>query len=649
MCGIAGLIGLAAGREQLARMLALMRHRGPDGEGMWQDAEADLWLGHRRLAIIDLSTGDQPMESADKRFVLTFNGEIYNYRELRPDLERRGYPFRTTSDTEVLLAGLALEGPAFLRKTIGMFAFALWDRRERTLLLARDRVGVKPLYYAEPKHGGLAFASEVKSLLGLEGVSREIDGAALDAYLALRYVPAPLTMIAGVKKFPPGHYAVFKDGELSFTRYWDVSFDSGGGERMDEREARDELIALLKDSVRLRLRSDVPFGAFLSGGLDSALIVGLMAQTASERVRTYSIGFEGVEDERPQARAIAKAAGADHTEFALAPQDLARLPEVAWYLDEPFPDPIVLAMSLLAERARSTVKVILTGEGSDEIFAGYVHHPHLHLLSRAAPWVPESLFRLGAFAASRVPVALLDRLFDYPTPPREKGRERLAGLLRAARHESARYLAYVSLFTEDERRRVLSPAARASVESPWSVASTTEARFENLENDLPIDRIWTLEYQTWLPDNILFKQDKTLMSHGIEGRVPYCDHRLVEFAAKLPLRSRLSHGRNKVLLRDAASKIFPDLPPMGGKKAFVVPLDGAYGAVIRELAGDVLTGSRFRSLGLFDNRAVETLLGEFPNPSFLVGRQIMALVMFALWHEGVMGAPAPAAVPAATH
>jgi asparagine synthase (glutamine-hydrolysing) len=638
MCGIAGLIGLDAARETLAEMLALMRHRGPDGEGLWRDAEADLWLGHKRLAIIDLSTGDQPMESADGRFVITFNGEIYNYRELRPELERRGWPFRTASDTEVLLAGLAVEGPSFLEKTVGMFAFALWDRKERRLMLARDRVGVKPLYYAEPKHGGLAFASEVKSLLALGGVPREIDPGALDAYLALRYVPAPRTMIKGIRKFPPGHYALFQDGRLSFTRYWSVSFDSGS-KPIDEQEAKEELIALLKDSVRLRLRSDVPFGAFLSGGLDSALIVGLMAQIAPEPVRTYSIGFEGVDDERPRARQIAKAAGAKHTEFVLAPKDLARLPEVAWYLDEPFPDPIVLAMSLLAERARGDVKVILTGEGSDEIFAGYVHHPHLHLLSRAAPFVPAPLFRAGAFAASHVPVALVDRLFDYPTPPRERGRARLAGLLRAAKDEPLRYLAYVSLFTEEERRRLLSSRLRGAIESPWSVASTVAARFETLGNRLPIDRIWTLEYDTWLPDNILFKQDKTLMSHGIEGREPYCDHRLVEFAAKLPLSCRLSRGRNKVLLRAAAADIFPDLPPAEGKKAFVVPLDGAYGRVVREMAGDVLRGSRFRGLGLFDNRAVESLLAEFPNPSFLVGRQIMALVMFALWHEAVMSAP----------
>jgi len=642
MCGIAGLVGLDARREDLARMLALMRHRGPDGEGLWRDAEADAWLGHKRLAIIDLATGDQPMESVDGRFIIAFNGEIYNYRELRPELERRGYPFRTASDTEVLLAGLAMEGPAFLKKTVGMFAFGLWDRRERTLLLARDRVGIKPLYYADPRHGGLAFASEVKSLLGLEGVSREIAPAALDAYLALRYVPAPLTMLQGVKKFPPGHYALFKDGRLSFTHYWDVSFDSSGGHR-DAREVRDELIALLSDSVRLRLRSDVPFGAFLSGGLDSALVVGLMAQAGARPLRTYSIGFEGVADERPRARQIAKSAGATHTEFALAPKDLARLPEVAWYLDEPFPDPIVLAMSLLAERARGEVKVILTGEGSDEIFGGYVHHPHLHLLSRAAPFVSRLAFRAAASAASRLPVGLIDRLFDYPTPPGAKGRARLGGLLRAAKDESARYLAYVSLFTEEERRRVLAPAARAAIESPWSVASVTAARFDTLPKGLPIDRIWTLEHRTWLPDNILFKQDKTLMSHGIEGRVPYCDHRLVEFAAKLPLRLRLSRGRNKAILRDAAAAIFPGLPPAEGKKAFVVPLDGAYGKIMREMAGDVLTGSRFRGLGLFERPAVEGLLAEFPNPSFLVGRQIMALVMFALWHESVVGAPCRAA------
>lgn len=645
MCGIAGFVGLKAGREALAGMLALMRHRGPDGEGVWHDAEPGVALGHRRLAIIDLATGGQPMESADRRYVITFNGEIYNYRELKPELERRGYPFRTTSDTEVLLAGLALDGAAFLKKTIGMFAFALWDRRERTLLLARDRVGVKPLYYAEPRGGGLAFASEVKALLSLDGVASDIDTAALDAYLALRYVPAPRTMVRGVSKFPPGHYAVFRDGKFSFTRYWDVSFDSRGDLR-DPRKAREELIALLNDAVRLRLRSDVPFGAFLSGGLDSAVVVALMAKNMAEPVRTYSIGFEDTQDERPRAKAIANAVGARHTEFALTPEDLARLPEVAWYVDEPFPDPIVLAMSLLAAKAQSEVKVILTGEGSDELFAGYVHHPHLLWLSRAAPAVPEFAFRAAACAASHVPVALIDRLFDYPTPPRHKGRERLVGLLRAAKSEPARYLAYVSLFTENERRQLLANELRPGVDSPDGVAGATARRFAGLDNALPIDRIWSLEYQTWLPDNILFKQDKTLMSHGVEGRVPYCDHRLVEFAATLPLEARLSRGRNKAVLRDAAAEVLPDLPPAEGKKAFVIPLDGRYGAVMREMAGDVLTGARFRNLRLFDEGAVDALLASFPNPSFLVGRQIMALVMFALWHEGVLGAARKSAAAA---
>lgn len=639
MCGIAGFVGLKAGRDTLAGMMALMRHRGPDGEGMWHDGESGTALGHRRLAIIDLATGDQPMESADGRFVITFNGEIYNYRELRPELERRGYPFRTASDTEVLLAGLALDGPAFLQKTIGMFAFALWDKRERSLLLARDRVGVKPLYFSEPLGGGLAFASELKALLSLEGVASDIDIAALDAYLALRYVPAPRTMVAGVSKFPPAHYAIYRNGKLVFTRYWNVSFDSRA-RRYDAREARAELTELLNDAVRLRLRSDVPFGAFLSGGIDSATVVALMAKNMDEPVRTYSIGFEGTKDERPQARAIANAVGAKHTEFALTPEDLTRLPEVAWYVDEPFPDPIVLAMSLLAAKAKPEVKVILTGEGADELFAGYVHHPHLLWLSRAAPAVPDLAFRAAACAASHLPVALVDRLFDYPTPPRRKGRERLAGLLRAAKSEPARYLAYVSLFTEDERRDLLPRELRRVLNSPDAITQATALRFLALGNPLPVDRLWTLEYKTWLPDNILFKQDKTLMSHGIEGREPFCDHRLVEFASRLPLKARLSRGRNKALLREAAAEILPGLPPAGGKKAFVVPLDGRYGAVLREMAGDLLTAARFRNLRLFDERAVDDLLAAFPNPSFLVGRQLMALVMFALWHEGVVSASA---------
>lgn len=630
MCGIAGLVGEIAKPDLVARMTGLMRHRGPDGEGLWCDPAAQFALGHRRLSIIDLATGDQPMTSPDERYVISYNGEIYNYIELRPDLERRGWTFRTTSDTEVLLAGLILEGPEFLQKTNGMFALALWDARDRRLLLARDRVGVKPLYYCEPQSGSLAFASDLRALLEVPGIEATLNPDAVNAYLALRYVPAPWTMLKQVRKFPAGHWATFQNGRLEFTRYWQVTFESGSASGWSQHQAAEELESILADAVRLRLRSDVPYGVFLSGGIDSSVVTALTSRIAGTPVLTYSIGFSEGADERTDARRVAEQLGTRHHELELFPSDLRRLGEVAWQVDEPFPDPIVLAMTTLAQRASRDVKVILTGEGADELFGGYVHHPHLLLLSRLAGIMPAAALPLASAAARHTPLFLLDGLFNYPASAGPLLRERLAGLIGCAKDETERYLAYVSLFTKDERRHLLAPQFSSDV-----LERFVAERLVQLPGQW-IDRMWTFEHRYWLADNILFKQDKTLMAHSVEGREPFCDYRLVEFAARLPVKARLHGGINKVLLRAAAKRIVPDLPaPTRKKQAFMVPLSGAYGTVIREIAGDVLCSSRFRSLGIFNEAQVDTLLAKFPNASFLVSRQVMALLMFGLWHQAL--------------
>src|SRR5690348_9413969 len=312
MCGIAGLVGDVARPDIIANITGSMRHRGPDGEGFWSDPDAQIAFGHCRLAIIDLTTGNQPMTSPDGRYVISYNGEIYNYIELRPDLERRGWVFRTTSDTEVLLAGLILEGSSFLQKTNGMFALSLWDRRERCLMLARDRVGVKPMYYCEPKPGSLAFASDLRALLDLPGVELTLNADAVNAYFSLRYVPAPWTIFKQIRKFPAGHWATFQNGHLSFKRYWQITFDSGSGKNWSQDESCEELESILTDAVRLRLRSDVPYGVFLSGGVDSSLVTALTERIAGTPVRTYSIGFSEAADERPEARRIANHLRTEH-------------------------------------------------------------------------------------------------------------------------------------------------------------------------------------------------------------------------------------------------------------------------------------------------------------------------------------------------
>lgn len=627
MCGIAGLLGFGFSDRHLQEMLDAMRHRGPDGEGVWNDPVAGVRLGHVRLAVIDVATGDQPMLSPDGRHVLIFNGEIYNYLELKRDLEARNWVFRTTSDTEVLLAGLILDGPQFLDKTIGMFALALWDRDERSMLLARDRMGIKPLYVAETP-GGFAFASELKSLLELPGVSRDLDLAALDAYLTLRYVPTPHTLIRDIRKFPAAHYLILRGEQRTMVRWWSLRFESGPG--VISQEAEERLDWLLDDAVRLCLRSDVPVGSFLSGGIDSGLVTALMARHSSAGVRSFSIGFQSGLDERSESRATAKAIGTQHTELELLPADLQRLPQVVAALDEPFPDPIVLAMSLLAEKSRSDVKVILTGEGADELFAGYVHHPHMRSLDRFASWMPPGAPGLAAAAVACLPVSVANRFFSYSARLAKRDVSRLSEVMREVRNPAGRYLAYVSLFNSSDRQAIYRKHKCADESAVDLVSRCIEHGAGGY-----MDRVWSCEYRYWLSDNILFKQDKTLMSFGVEGRVPFCDHRLVEFAAALPMSARLASGGNKIALRQAALRMAPGLPRSPAKKAFMVPMDGQYGKAIRELAGDVLSSACFRKMELFDETMIDQMLSGFPSPSILEGKQILSLLMLALWNQEV--------------
>jgi len=639
MCGIAGLIGGCANPDTMTRMLSLMHHRGPDADGVWQDETAPVILGHRRLSIIDLAGGVQPMLSPDGRYVFTYNGELFNYLELRPALEQKGWVFRTASDTEVFLAGLVLDGEAFLSKTIGEFAFGLYDRETQSLLMARDRVGVKPLYISQPTSGGLAFASELKSLLDVHGVERALNLDALAEYFTQRFVPAPKTLVQGIEKIPPAHVARFHQGQLTLERYWDVSFSThatpltGGA----YTEARDRFGDLLDDAVALRLRSDVPYGVFLSGGIDSSVIAGLVAQKSSAPVHTFSIGFQDTHDERSDAAAIAQAIGANHADFELTPDDLTRLPDVAWAVDEPFPDPIVLAMALLAKKAGDSVKVVLTGEGADELLGGYIHHANLKTLDHISNWMPKPLASLGAWGVGKLPMAIIDKLFDYPISPGEEGRRRLADLVRALGDEGAMYAQSVSLFTAQDRQHLFS----GDVRDHLNRQATPEQRMcEGLQTSDPqssfFDRLWTYEYKTWLADNILFKQDKTLMAHSIEGRVPFCDHRLIEFAAALPMNARFHQGRNKSILRDLADVRLPHVPQSKGKNAFMVPLHGSYGRVVSEMAHDTLTSTRFRDMGLFSQPAIDGLLKSFKIPSLLASKQIMAVLMFAFWEDATL-------------
>jgi len=543
MCGIAGRTTVD-GRplaDQVGRMVRALSHRGPDAQHVWSDPHVA--LGHARLAIIDLSRhADQPMEDATGRHVIVFNGEIYNFKEIRSALEERGVRFRTSGDTEVLLEAYRAWGGDCLSRLNGMFAFAIWDRVERTLFLARDRLGKKPLYYYETADGGLAFASELKALRTAADAPREINPRALSQYLTHAYVLTSESIIKTVRKLEPGHWLMHIPGKpLRRGRYWDLAASFRDKRRHRSfGEAEEELRALIDDSVRLRLVGDVPLGAFLSGGVDSSTIVAAMCRLGDPRnVKTFSIGFaEKNFDERSHARRVADLLGIDHFDRVVTPDIAAVMPRIFYFADEPFADTSVLPTYELAEITREKVVVALSGDGGDELFAGYttymadrVHH--------WTNWLPTALVRPLKALVGWLPPSHGKIGLDY------KLRQFLAGhgLDGVAAHAMWR-----TMFSESEKRVLVQPEWRDAV-----LGCDPIEDFRRYEADVAdchyIDRMMYVDIKTWLADDILVKVDRATMAHSLEARCPLLDYRLAEFAASLPVDYKLKGLRAKHILK----------------------------------------------------------------------------------------------------
>jgi asparagine synthase (glutamine-hydrolysing) len=555
MCGICGLFcrgGVPEG-ERLTAMIRTLAHRGPDGEG--SHIEGPAALGHRRLSIIDLSeAAREPMSNEDGTLWLIFNGEIYNFRELRRDLEAR-HRFRSQGDGEVILHLYEERGDEVVRAIDGMFAFALWDAKRQRLLLARDRVGKKPLYY----HDGpnlFAFASEVKALLAHPDVPRTRDPAALPLYLTYGYVPTPGTFYKGIRALPPAHFLVVTEkGGEGPTPYWNVRFQDGCVG--DDREAEERFRSLLQEAVARRLVADVPLGAFLSGGLDSASVVAFMARAAGGRVRTFTIGFKGGKeyDETPHARVVAQAFATEHTEFVVEPKALELIDRLVWHHDGPFGDSSAVPTYLLSELTRTKVTVALNGDGGDEVFAGY-----LRLYGGAvSERLPRSLF--GGLAAV---VGLLPEPADRRHPLRLAKRFAEAGRLPLLE----RYLRWNAYFPTDFAQLV-----RPELQ-PFCGPELLLASFRaGLDGDgSTLARLLHLNFKTYLLDDLLVKMDRMSMAHGLEARSPFLDTALVEFGAALPDRLRMRWGRGKLLLRRAMKDILPPSILARGKMGFGAPL-----------------------------------------------------------------------------
>jgi asparagine synthase (glutamine-hydrolysing) len=628
VCGIAGRVNFRThapvNPATLARMCQLIRHRGPDGEGVWADGAVG--FGHRRLAVIDLSpAAAQPLHTADGELTITFNGEIYNFQEIRRDLEGRGCRFTTRSDTEVILQAYREYGPSCLGRLRGMFAFAIWDARARRLFAARDRAGKKPFYYREDADG-LAFASEPKAFLAEPSFVPEPDAEALFQYLSFQYVPSPASAFRGVRRLPPAHYILAADGRVTLHRYWTLSY--GPKLPWAEREAEDALLERLREATRLRLVADVPVGAFLSGGIDSSLVVALMAEAAPGPVKTFSIGFEeSGYDERSHARVVAERFGTDHHELVVRPDAVAILPKLVWHYGEPYADSSAIPTFYLAEMTRRSVTVALNGDAGDESFAGYQRYV-ASLTASALDRVPRPLRQ----ALARV-AAGADRAFPA----------RLARFLAAAADTPARrYARWMFHFTDDQKRALCDPAFLAAAGARESGA-TFEALFATADGEGWLDALLSVDTRSYLVDDLLVKVDIATMAHGLEGRSPLLDHHVMECAARLPERLKLRGRRTKYLLRSVARRFLPasiiDRPKMG----FGVPLERWLRTDLRELAHDVLLGPRLRARGYFRMDVVEQLLREHERGTHRWHYQLWNLIVFELWHRTFIDAPARAA------
>jgi asparagine synthase (glutamine-hydrolysing) len=621
MCGICGIAssGGTVDPARVASMSETLVHRGPDSDGSF--ADGGIALAARRLAIIDLQTGDQPVANEDGRIQVVQNGELYNYRQLRDELERAGHRFATQGDTEVLAHLYEEHGLDFVDRLRGMFAVGLWDRREQRLVLARDRYGIKPLYYRETG-GELAFASELRAL-----PRGEIDLDALEAFLAFNSIPAPLTIFRETRKLAPGHILTWQNGRTELVRYArPAPVPAGEVRNDDEAELVEELRARLRDSVRAHLVSDVPVGVLLSGGIDSGALTALAAQESSEPVRTFSIGFEERSfDELADARLVAEQYGTHHEELVLRPDAALLLPTLADAFDEPFADSSALPTYLVSELASRHVKVALSGEGGDELFGGYYTYAADLLAVRAG-----GLARFARPFVERLPSSSGKASLDY----KAKRFVRAAHLPPLERHH-----AWKEIFSRDAR------AALTGRRSDFDPVDLLRTRFAETESAELLARLQDVDLGIYLVDDLLVKTDRASMAHSLEARVPFLDPMVTNFALALPSRHKVRGLRKKVLLRKAVAPLIPSPLLRRRKRGFSIPAAAWLRGELESFARDTLAESTLRRQGFFEPATVRRILDDHVSGKEDVSRQLWGLLAFTLWHERhVERAPRPASV-----
>ena len=629
MCGIHGFIqldGEIADPGLLFKMGRVTEHRGPDDEGAY--AQGPCAIGMRRLSIIDLSGGHQPISSQDGQIWLVCNGEIYNFRELRQELEKRGHHFKTHSDSEVVLYAYVEYGDDFVTRLNGMFGFALWDGRHRRLLIGRDRLGIKPIYIAN-NGKRLAFASEAKALLELPGIERDLDFSAVASYLQLGYVPAPQSIFRGISKLPPATLHCVENGRVEQRRYWRVPQEVD--HTLTEADWSEQVRAHMERSVRMQMVSDVPLGAFLSGGVDSSGVVGMMARASPDRIKTYAIGFEGsgadaFYNELPYARRVAELFGTDHREIVVKPDVASLLPRLLWHMDEPVSDTAFITTFLVSEFARRDVKVILSGVGGDELFGGYRRYLGNHYqaqFERLPRWVRAGATALGKKLPSDRHSPLLNTL-------------RLAKgfLASTAQSFEARYGSYVQVFSPDAAEQLFKI-------TPDERYDAIESAFRTAQGKDALNRMMTVDAETQLPDDLLLLTDKMSMATSLECRVPLLDHELVELASRIPETIKIRGGHLKHVMKKALAGMLPPDILDRKKRGFGTPMGAWLKQDLKPLLTRMLDEQTVNKRGLFNFGVVQHLVGEHEANRIDGTDQLLSLLNLEIWSRIYLDRRAP--------
>jgi len=630
MCGITGKVNLdsnqAIDKALICRMNELLRHRGPDDEGIW--IHGSIGLGQRRLAIIDLSpTGHQPMSNEDGTIWLTFNGEIYNHLDLRARLEQSGHRYQGNSDTETIIHLYETYGCDCVKHLRGMFAFGLWDARRQRLLLARDRFGKKPLLYAQTAEG-LTFASEIKSLLQDPAVSAEVDQRTIHHYLTYGYIPTPMTAFSQIRKLPPASMLLWENGSISIQRYWNLCYTPKL--TLTEAEAAEQLLTLLRQAVQMRLMSDVPLGAFLSGGIDSSAVVALMAEAMSEPVKTFAIGFNDQSfNELEYARQVAERYETDHHEFVVTADALAVLPKLVWAYGEPYADSSAVPTYYVARETRQYVTVALNGDGGDEMFAGYDRY----LATRLAAQYE----RVPAWLRERVIAPLIRRLPESGKKKDFSNRLKRFVLAIGERPER-RYAGWITLLSNPDKGNLYTADFQAYIADIDSL-NLLEQVYESADSPDFVERTQYVDTQTYLPDDLLVKVDIATMLCSLEGRSPFLDHELAEFAARLPANYKLRGRVSKYILKQAMRDHLPGSILKREKQGFGVPVAHWFRNELRQVAYDVLLDQRTLGRGIFNGAAIRMMLDEHVGGQVNHWQHIWELLVLELWFRTYIDRP----------